>query len=160
MLEAHAMVIRAETDYAWVEPERDGGCQACAVRSGCGTRALGQVLGRRQSALRVRDPLSSAPGDRVVVAIADEVLLWSSLLMYGLPLVAMISGAALAQAWVGNELAAVLGGGVGLTAGLWLAARWGGRASRMSDRHQPVILRRAALADLSCQDDGVAAPLQ
>ncbi len=148
MIEAKAQVIRTEPGFAWVEPERDGGCGHCAMRAGCGTRVLGEVLGRRAAALRVRDPLGTMPGEYVVVAIGDEVLLTRSLLMYGLPLGGLLFGAGLAEALLGVDWGTALGGGLGLAAGFWGVAQWGRRQGK--ELNEPWISQRLASAPIAC----------
>jgi sigma-E factor negative regulatory protein RseC len=56
-----------------------------------------------------------AVGDRVVVALPDRYLLLVSLLVYGLPLAGLLSGALLGLAALGSDLGAAAGAAAGAT---------------------------------------------
>jgi sigma-E factor negative regulatory protein RseC len=61
-----------------------------------------------------------AVGDAVVVRLPERVLLAGSLLLYGLPLAALISGAAAGAAAAGTDLGAAVGA-VAAAVAAWLA---------------------------------------
>ena len=61
-----------------------------------------------------------AIGDAVVVRLPDRYLLLGSLLLYGLPLVALVCGAASGAAAFGSDLGAALGA-VAAIGAVWLA---------------------------------------
>src|SRR5512135_1455581 len=133
MLEQTAEVVRTASDGVWVQAVEPSGCGTCGGQ-GCSSRRIAELFQRKPRNFLVDCDLALAPGDRVVVGIADGSVLKSALRAYGLPLALMLAGALLAQAVLpgdGSALAGMLSGGaVG-----WLVAR-GGRAAR------PVVLRR------------------
>ncbi len=133
MLEQTAEVIRTATGGVWVQAVEPSGCGTCGGQ-GCSSRRIAEVFQRKPRAFLVDCDLPLAPGDRVVIGIAEGSVLNSALRAYGLPLGLMLAGALTAQAmWPGDGPAVVgmmLGGALG-----WLVSR-GGRAAR------PVVLRR------------------
>lgn len=120
MLEQPARVIESSEAGVWVEPVAPSGCGVCAGQ-GCASRQLAEFFLRRPRRYRVQSSLSLSVGDHVVVGLPDGSLLRSVFLVYGLPLVFMLAGAAIAQLLRPSDAAAVawalVGGGVawGLT---------------------------------------------
>jgi len=133
MLEQTAEVVRTASDGVWVQAVEPSGCGTCGGQ-GCSSRRIAELFQRKPRNFLVDCDLALAPGDRVVVGIADGSVLRSALRAYGLPLGLMLAGALLAQAALpgdGSALAGMLTGGA---AGVLIAR--GGRAAR------PVVLRR------------------
>lgn len=97
MIEENAVVVAVEGDDAWVETSRRSSCGGCAAKQGCGTGALSQVLGRRNQRLRVKNPISAAAGDSVVLGITESALIKGSLAVYLLPLLALMAGGLLGE---------------------------------------------------------------
>ncbi|MBI3431558.1 MAG: SoxR reducing system RseC family protein [Hydrogenophilales bacterium] len=133
MLEQTAEVIRTASDGVWVQAVEPSGCGTCGGQ-GCSSRRIAELFQRKPRNFLVDCDLALAPGDRVVVGIADGSVLRSALRAYGLPLGLMLAGALLAQAVLPGDGSALAGMLIGGAAGV-LAAR-GGRAAR------PVVLRR------------------
>ncbi|WP_324779149.1 SoxR reducing system RseC family protein [Thiobacillus sedimenti] len=133
MLEQTAEVIRTAPDGVWVQAVEPSGCGSCEGQ-GCSSRRIAELFQRAPRHFLVECDLAVAPGDRVVVGIADGSVLRSALRAYGLPLGLMLAGAMLAQAIRPGDGPALAGMALGGLAG-WLGSR-GGRASR------PVVLRR------------------
>lgn len=138
MIEQSGRVVALEGRYAWVEAERAGGCGQCNARGSCGSGVLARVLGRRRVRLRALNRADAAVGDRVNVGIDEGVLLRGALLLYGLPLVAMLAGAVTGLALWG-EPASVAGGLTGLAAAFLYLRR---RSHRAVGRSLPVVLSR------------------
>src|SRR5512135_3402230 len=133
MLEQTAEVVRTASDGVWVQAVEPSGCGTCGGQ-GCSSRRIAELFQRKPRNFLVDSDLALAPGDRVVVGVADGSVLKSALRVYGLPLGLMLAGALLAQAIRPGDGAAFAGMLVGGVAG-WVAAR-GGRTAR------PVVLRR------------------
>ncbi len=135
MLEQTVEVMQATPDGIWVRAVEPSGCGTCGGR-GCSSRRIAELFQRKPRLFQVDCDLSLAPGDRVVVGIADGSVLKSALRVYGFPLAMMLGGALLAQAVQPGDGPALIGMLLGGVAG-WLAAR-GGRMKR------PTVLRREA----------------
>lgn len=133
MLEQTAEVTRTASNGVWVQAVEPSGCGTCGGQ-GCSTRRIAELFQRKPRHFLVDCDLSLAPGDRVVVGIADGSVLKSALRAYGMPLALMLTGALGAQAWKPGDGAALTGMILGGALGWWLAR--GGRAPR------PVVLRR------------------
>jgi positive regulator of sigma E activity len=77
-------------------------------------------------------------GEAVVVRLPERYLLLGSLLVYGVPLAALISGAAVGAALAGSDLGAAIGA-VAATAAAWLAT------PRLRRRIEELTLHRLEL---------------
>lgn len=133
MLEQAAEVLVADPGSTWVRAVESSGCGSCGGQ-GCSTRRIAELFRRDARGFQVDSEFPLMPGERVVIGIPDGSVLAGALRVYGLPLVAMLLGALLSQAWVTGDASALVGllagGGLG-----FLLAR-SGRAAR------PVVLRR------------------
>lgn len=142
MIEELATVVGCTGRLAWVQTHRRGACGACDQGTGCATSVLGSLFGPGPvSRLAVEDHLGVGVGERVVVGIPDGLLVRASVAAYGLPLIALVTAAGIAEWLRAPQLAVAAVGVAGLAAGLWLTGRLtGGSVSRR--RYQPVLLRR------------------
>lgn len=102
MIEEVARVIRSEDGFAWVETQRRSSCSSCASKQGCGTGALSKVLGARVQQMKVRNPVDAKSGDEVILGIEEQALIKSSLAVYLMPLVLMLSAGLLGQ-WLAPQ---------------------------------------------------------
>jgi sigma-E factor negative regulatory protein RseC len=152
MIEEFAIVVAADERFALVEPQRRATCDHCGVRSTCGTSLIDRFLGRRPLRLQVENPLAAKVGERVILGVADAVLLRAALVAYLVPLGGLMLGAAALgelaswRHWPGGESWA-LGGGL---LGFGLALRWVStysRRLRQDPRYRAVLLGRAENAD-------------
>ena len=148
-------MIAVEGDQALVETRRKSSCGGCSARAGCGTALLAKVFGSRRSALRVANRVRAKRGEGVIVGLPESALTLGSLLVYILPLFAMITGAGLGR-WLGvqasslpAEPASIVGGALGLVAGLYGTNRIGKRMGT----------RRGFQAEILRVVPGVAVPI-
>ena len=132
MIETEAYVVghpdpEAASDWIYVEAARRAACDACSVKSGCGTSVLSKVLGRRSTRILARNAAGARVGDQVIVGVDEAAYLRGSLLLYGAPLLsaglAALAMRLLAGPGDGPEALAAL---VGLAGGLlWTRkTRW------------------------------------
>jgi len=146
MIEERGIVIKTGEGFAWVEAGRKTACGGCALNKGCGVSVLERMLGGRTTTLKALDPVSTRPGDEVIIGIRESALVRGSVALYIVPLLAMILSAALGSAvlapWLGvsAEGSSILMGGVGLGAGFAWVSLFSRRIRRNAD-YQPVILR-------------------
>lgn len=126
MLEQPARVIESSEAGVWVEPVAPSGCGVCAGQ-GCASRQLAEFFQRRPRRYQVQTRLALSVGDRVIVGVPEGSVLSSVFLLYGLPLVFVLTGAAMAQLWRPGDAAAVTGALVGgaLAWGLRFVTRTG-----------------------------------
>ena len=148
MIEERARVNACDGRFALVEVQRGNSCGHCQLQNGCGTSLLARFFGRRRNLVRVLNPVDAKPGDMVVIGLEESALTAASATLYLLPIVALLAAAVAGQmlarslGLVATEPLSLLGGLLGLAAGLFVAGR---RARRVQhdQRHQAVILRSA-----------------
>ncbi|MGR9052240.1 MAG: SoxR reducing system RseC family protein [Gammaproteobacteria bacterium] len=95
MIEETAVVSKIENNQVWVETRSTKGCGGCAHQKSCSTSVLDKMI--RKRAVAVDCEIELETGDEVLVGIEEGVLIRASLLLYLLPLVAMMAGGALTQ---------------------------------------------------------------
>ena len=95
MIEELAVVVKIENYQVWVEGGQSSACGGCLQKASCTTNALGSVL--KKKSVRVDSDIELKTGDQVMVAIDEAVLLQASLLLYLLPLIALFTGAGVAD---------------------------------------------------------------
>ena len=129
MIEEKGVVLAVRGDQARVQVQARSACGHCQARAGCGTSLLEGLLGRRAGDFWVKDPVGVRPGDQVVIGIAEAELRRASLLLYFLPIVALVGGGVAGQGLgpSGSEWPAIVGGLVGLGLALGWVSRWSKR---------------------------------
>ncbi|MEW6119728.1 MAG: SoxR reducing system RseC family protein [Pseudomonadota bacterium] len=133
MLEQTAEVITVSPEGTWVRAVESSGCGTCGGQ-GCSTRRIAEIFQDRPRGFVVQSSLPLEPGDRVVVGIAPGSVLSGAVRAYGLPLVAMLAGALMANTLFPGDGPAA--------AGLVAGGMFGWLAVRGSRVHRPVVLRR------------------
>ncbi len=145
MLEERGQVVAVEPGAVLVEVQRRSACGSCQARAACG-QGLGQML-RQGSAHQVRalTDLQLAVGDVVTLGVSEDLLLHSALLVYLLPLVALLAGAGIGR-WFGlAEGAGIMLAMAGFVASLLFLRNYNKRNANNS-RLVPVVLR----AEINC----------
>ena len=146
MIEETARVIAIENDQLLLEAQTSAACHACSARPGCGTSILSRWVGRRFTRFKVHNSIDANVGDEVVVGLAETAMLKGSVLVYLMPLLAMIVFAVLADSLIPAEsayrdLMVLLFAVVGFGLMLVLSSRLLAMRSNRS-RLTPVILRK------------------
>ena len=121
MIEAVGTVREVDGDSILVEVQRQSACGSCASEGGCGTSVLGTWFARGKSRVRVRSSLSLSAGEAVVVGLEETALLRASLLLYLLPILALLGGAVAGTGLAGaggGDWPGIAGGLLGFAAGL------------------------------------------
>ncbi|WP_078084271.1 SoxR reducing system RseC family protein [Microbulbifer mangrovi] len=146
MIEERGRVVALDDGGVWVETVQRSGCHSCAAKSGCGTGLLGDFWAK---ASQVR--VSVAPEmlsrtqlhDTVVIGIAENTLASSALVVYLMPLVALVLGALAGDALAGvsgSELWAICGALGGLFLGA-VCVRLYSHLQRHNPAMAPQLLR-------------------
>lgn len=118
MIEETGRVVAVRDGQAWVQTLRQGACQSCKVRSGCGQRLLTEMSGGRASQVRVTNQSRARVGDSVVIGVPETLLLRASVLVYLVPLLTMMAAALLAAGPLGmSDPWVALCSGLGLAGG-------------------------------------------
>jgi sigma-E factor negative regulatory protein RseC len=101
MIEELAVVVRIENHQVWVESGPYSACGGCLQKTSCATNAIGGVL--KKKSVPVDSDIQLRTGDQVMVAIDESLLLRASLLLYLVPLIALFTGAGLADWLLANN---------------------------------------------------------
>lgn len=145
MLVENGRVVAVDEQGLWVETIRQSTCGSCAAQKGCGHGVINRLSDGRSGIVRV---LPGAAGlghcsvdDQVRISIPEEVILRGSMVVYLVPLLAMLAGAASASSlWPASaDLAAALGAVAGLGLGFALV-RWHAWQHRDNPDLQPTLL--------------------
>ena len=123
MLTETARVIQRDGKRVELELQRGSACGHCELSQGCGTGALGRLLGKRSRPLVIETDQDCRAGDLVVLAIPEGALVSASLLLYGLPLLGLLLAGLVAMSFALVEWQVVVIAGCGLFVGCRLAAR-------------------------------------
>lgn len=146
MIEEQATITAVDGDYAWVQTQRSTACDSCSAQKGCGTSTLGKVIGRQYTQVRALNQNGAQVGDQVIVGLAEDMLLKSSLAVYLVPIVLMLIGGVLGDYFTaGNSLYAALASGMGLALGFgWI--QWFAHKISHNERFQPVVMKTLVAA--------------
>ena len=123
MITEQAIVTRRDGNRVEIELERGSACGHCELNQGCGTGAIGRLLGRRSKPLVIETERDLNPGDRLQLGLPEAALVRASLITYGLPLLAMVVTGLLAAALGLSEGWITLTAIAGFAIGFKLAAR-------------------------------------
>ena len=124
MITETGRVVAVEADCLWVETIRQSTCNSCAVQKGCGHSLLNKVKSGRAHHLKI--PLTDLPAsnfsvdDEVEISIPEQALAVGALVVYMLPLLAMLLGALMVSQWWAGDAAAMIGAVVGFSVGILL----------------------------------------
>jgi sigma-E factor negative regulatory protein RseC len=110
MIEELAVVVKIENHQVWVEAGQNSACGGCQQKASCTTNALGSVL--KKKSVPVDCDIQLKTGDEVMIAIDENLLLRASLLLYLVPLIALFTGAGIADWLLADNI---------LYADLWIA---------------------------------------
>lgn len=137
MLETRAIVVQINGQHALVQANQGNGCEQCNGK-GCGTGKLSQLFCSKPRQFQVENPIDAKVGDEVIVSVADGAVLQGIGLVYLLPLVLLLVGAALGNAWTAQPeqrdgyagAGAALGLLLGFAAAKWFSSRHALRSNR------------------------------
>ncbi len=140
MIEEQAIVIGVKGDYVEIQMQRQSACSHCELNKGCGTGAIGRMLGHRSKPLLIENTLNLIPGDRILLGMPDRSFLKASLLLYGLPLgLLVVTAVTMETISNGSEMLVLISAAAGFLGGLYISARLAG--NRFATQFNPRILR-------------------
>ena len=92
MIEEHGRVVSVEDSTVWVETVRKSTCSSCSAKSGCGQHLIEKYRNSNShSYIRATaGHLALKKGDEVIIGIPEHSLMKASMLIYLLPLLAMM----------------------------------------------------------------------
>lgn len=104
-------IISVDGEQLTVRTRLKDGCSGCAQRSTCGAGLLSKAFPQRRGEFKVSAEGQFSIGDQVEVHLPDNALSGLALAMYLLPLIALISGAALGSWLIPEHEAGAIGAG-------------------------------------------------
>lgn len=145
MIEETARVQSVHDGYIQVVSERQTACGKCSQQSGCSSSVLARLLSPRLIEMSLPTNLKLQAGDSVILGVTESAFLTGTLLVYGLPILALIVAAVVGQ-WIASllgwptELWSILFGLCGLFGTFYalMASPFGRRVTRF----RPVVLRK------------------
>jgi sigma-E factor negative regulatory protein RseC len=143
MLTETGRVVAVDEQGLWVETIRQSTCGSCAANKGCGHGLMNRISDSQRGLIRV------LPGDcnirdcnvddEVRFGIPEDVILRGSVLVYVLPMLSLLAGAAVASQYARGELLVIAGAAMGLLVGFSLV-RWHAWRHRHDPALHPVLL--------------------
>ena len=101
MIEESAVVVKIENHQVWIENGQNSACGGCRQKTSCTGNAIGSLLKKKSVPVDCDMPLKV--GDAVMVAIDESLLLRATLILYLLPLIALFTGAGIADWLLANN---------------------------------------------------------
>ena len=125
MIEEEAIVIKASKENVILEVVRSKPCGLCGQVRGCGNSIWGKIFSHRTGYIETRNHLNAKLGDVVILGIDETLMLKSSLMLYGVPLMLMFLGMVMGNTFAKEttELYVLLGAVMGLFLGVVLIKR-------------------------------------
>lgn len=146
MIEQHAVILSTEGDshghppMATIEVVRKTACGLCGKTRGCGNAIWGKIFAHKSTSFKAQNNIEARVGQYVIVGIDENALMKSALLLYIVPLAAMLTGAILMSQIFQSDIAQMFGAIVGLIIGfIWVKGHTTGHL--YYEKHQPTILR-------------------
>jgi sigma-E factor negative regulatory protein RseC len=121
MVEEAASVLRVEGEIVWVQAIQQSACGSCQAQKGCGHSLLAKVGQKQIDIPVIRNGMDVKENDQVIIGVAEQAILKSSLIMYGAPLISMIIVAMISTLLGAPEGATILLSFISLILGfLWV----------------------------------------
>lgn len=124
-----SIVDRAGELRAVIEVDVAAVCSRCAEGKGCGAGILGAGRGIKRVEIVIDPGFQLSEGDQVQLTLAPDSILRASIIVYGIPLLGAVVGAAAAYGLSFGDLGAAIAALAGLGAGLLFSRRRLNRAA-------------------------------
>ena len=92
MATEQGIVIRTETETAWVKTQKTKACEGCSSRGACSVMGGGEDM-----EVEAINAAGGKVGDRVVLSFETASLLKATFLVYVFPIICMLIGALIGQ---------------------------------------------------------------
>ena len=92
MATEHGVVLRTNSEAAWVKTTRSSACQGCTARNSCNTLSNSQEV-----EVKALNLAGARAGDRIVLSFETKSLLKATFLIYVFPIIFLVVGALVGQ---------------------------------------------------------------
>lgn len=144
MLKEKGTVVAVAQGKAWVKTRRVNACHSCSSQQGCGTQALAKLTSEAKSKgeqiFEVASLMSLRVGQEVEVGIHARLLLLAALLLYAVPLFALLAATFAAQ-WLFHQEWQMALFILASTALAFVLVRFLSQALSRRPAFQPILLR-------------------
>jgi len=125
MVEEEAIVLKASKESVILEVVRSKPCGLCGQVRGCGNSIWGKIFSHRSGQIETLNNLNAKQGDYVILGIDETLMLKSSLMLYGVPILCMFLGMVIANSFVKvmNDFYSLVGAVTGLFLGVVVIKR-------------------------------------
>lgn len=152
MLEETGVVVAIDRDQAWVQTIRKSACSSCEAKSGCGQGVLARISDGKANQVLVKNSLNLQVGEEVLIGIPEELLIKASIMVYLLPLLAMIVVASVIEKWLApGDGWVALAGVTGLAAG-FLMVKLYSSFHKSDPKFCPKMIRKKGLQPIQSID--------
>lgn len=130
---------RAGELRAIIDVDVAAACPRCAAGKGCGAGILGAGQGTRRVEIVIDPDRGLSEGDQVRLTLAPDSILRAAIIIYGIPLLGAVVGAAAAYGLSFGDLGAAIAALAGLGAGLLVSRQRLNRAACLRE-FMPTII--------------------
>lgn len=139
MITEEGIIESISQQNAMVRIQKSSACASCSSKGAC------HVVSEKEILIEVVNDLKAKVGDRVEISVPARSLLKLSLLVYIIPILALIVGAYTGGAWaesfqVQSTLGAILGGGLAMGITFYVLRKLD-RAAQAKSQYRPRMTR-------------------
>ncbi len=151
MIEEQAQVVEISGEQLVLQVQTQSACGSCAASKGCGTSVLSKVVGGKFTRFQAENNIDAELGDTVIVGISEDALLTGSMMMYVVPIIAMMLFALLSDYLLpasadSRDLLIAVTAIIGFAVGSYTSKCYFQSRSNIQ-RFTPVVLRKVANHD-------------
>lgn len=118
-------VVEVSAGKVVISTHLKSGCSGCEQQSRCGAGLLSKAFPNRRGEFSVAGNYDFTPGQQVELQLPEQALTRFSLLLYIIPLLALLAGAAIGQLfWPEYEPLSILSGALFMAASFYLLRRY------------------------------------
>lgn len=135
-------IVSVEQEGVWVETIQKTTCGSCKAEKGCGQSLIHKWDGHTSYIwvlLEGRDPQRYRLGDEIQIGIPEEVIARGAMVVYIVPLLALVIATAVSHILFASEIITTFSGLGGLMLG-GLIVRWHSWRNRYNRELQPVLV--------------------
>ncbi len=112
MLKEQGIVIAYHQGIATIKCQRQGGCSTCTAKNSCGSAVLAELTGEKNlkgsHVFQIPSLMPLQIGQRVEIGLPEKVFLLTSVLLYAVPLCALLISTLLSSLLFQQELICAL----------------------------------------------------